>query len=115
MALSFAVAVNDRTTRRLVVAHCFILEIPHRSWEAAVLNHVWVALQLERELEWNGLYEGFVLKDSGADQLSRDLGEHEIVAGVEDVGLVDLGFLKKLLRLEFGFFGEALNRSLFEG
>src|SRR6266480_4731316 len=115
MALSFAVAVKDSIASRLIIAHCFILEISHCGWEAAVLNHVWVALQLERELEWNGLCEGFVLKDSGADQLSRDLGEHEIFTGVEDIGLVDLGFLMKLLGLEFRFFGEALNRSLLEG
>src|SRR5437870_2625456 len=115
MALSFAAAVNERTTRRLVVAHSFIFEIPHCGGEATVLNHVWVALQLERELEWNGLCEGFVLKDSGADQLPRNLGEHEILAGVKDVGLVDLGFLMKLLGLKFGFFSEPLNRSLLEG
>ena len=88
----------------MCLRRCFIFEIVHGGRESSVLDHVGVALELEGEREWDSFREGSVLEDPGANELSGHLGQDEVLAGLEDRDLGNLGLLMQLLRGELRLF-----------
>src|SRR5580698_7543148 len=114
MALSLALAARQTASKKLI-ANGFIFEIIYRRGESSVLHHVWVSLEAEQQLERNDFGERPVLKDSIADKLAGDLGENDILAGIEHVHLADFDFLVKLLGLELRLLGGTGGVGLFQG
>lgn len=84
------------------LASGFIFEVFDGSREAAVFDHVGIALELELQREGQGFGERFVLEDAAANELSVDLREHGVRSRFQNVDARDLRFLMHLLGLELG-------------
>lgn len=82
----------------------FIFEVLNCSREAAVLDHVWIAKQLELEHKRHCLAEAALLEDAGANKLPAYLSKDRVAARLENVDLPNLSLLMQLLRFELRFF-----------
>src|SRR5208283_5336486 len=105
---SATVAVNTEMVNDRILAVDFIFEVAHGGGEASVQGHVGVANQAQPERERKRLGERLVLKDSAADDLAGDSGQHLVVARCQNVNAGNLGFLVQLLGAKFGHLLDAL-------
>src|SRR6266481_1417450 len=73
---STTVAVITVTVSKNSLTIDFILEVAHGGGETSVQGHVGVADEAQPERERKRLGERLVLKDTAADDLARDSGQH---------------------------------------
>src|SRR5260370_27808205 len=86
------------TVNRSRLIDDFIFEVPDSGGETTVEGHVGVAKQTETQFEIECLGESLFLKDSDANDLAGDSGQHLVLARGKDVNSSDLRFLVQLLR-----------------